>query len=228
MDDKRLQSEFDGYFKGANLPENMTADAKAQVKSRKRDIRKWFLRLAPVAAALVFIVAALITNRFSPSGGDTGNAGNSGDNTPNYRYYSAAELTEKYVDPFTADIKGLEFAKKLAFIPNSNINLTTFYENENIMLAKAEISLLHNGYRHDAVMYVEYTDEYYCFEELKDYHTGSDQYYRGYKYVYSESYDEGENVYMIYMRTGGVKYYFSVMTSEPFGYRIYFDFLKNI
>lgn len=230
MDDKRLQSEFDGYFKGANLPENMTADAKAQVKPRRRDIRKWFLRLAPVAAAFVFIVVAsvMFINRISPSGGDTGNAGNSVDNTPNYRYYTAAGLTEKYVDPFTDKIKGLEFAKELAFAPNSDINLTAFYENENIMLAKAEISLLHNGYRHDTVLYVEYTDEYYCCEELKDYLTGDERNYRGYNYIYNLDYDEGENVYMIYMYTRGVKYYLSVMTSEPNGYGIYFDFLKNI
>lgn len=224
MDDKRLQTEFDGYFKGASLPENMTADAKAQVKPRKRDIRKWFLRLAPVAAALVFIVAALVTNRFSPSGNDQGADPNA---SANYSYYTIEALTDRYIDPYSAaDIKGLEFAPKLANKPNSDINLTAFYENDNITLAKAEISFLHNGYRHDAVMYVEYTDKYYCYEELRDYLTGNERYYRGYNYVLNKAYDEGEDVYMVYFSTGGVKYYLSVMTSERDGYTIYFDFLK--
>lgn len=233
MDDKRLQTEFDEYFKGAELPANITADAKAQVKPRRRDIRKWFLRLAPVAAAFVLIIAASVAfmNRFSPNGvGDSdSNNDNKGDATSKYHYYSIDGLKGGRVDPYSSTtIKGLEFAKELAFSANSDIELTVFYEKENIKLAKAEISLLHNGYRHDAVLYAEYTDEYECFEELEDYLTGKEQYYHGYSYIYNQKYDEGENAYMIYMYTGEVKYYLSVMTSEPYGYLTYFDFLKNI
>lgn len=228
MDDKRLQSEFDGYFKGANLPENMTADAKTQVKPRKRDGLKWFLRLAPIAAAFVVVVAAsvILLNNASPSGGSQTNDGIGS----SYYYYTAADLSNPvYVDPYSAiDINGLEFAHTLAYAPNSNINLTAFYQSENMVLAKAEISLLHNGYRHDAWLYAEYTDEYYCFEELKKYLTGDEMYYRGYNYIYNLDYDEGENVYMIYMYTGEVKYYLSVMTSELYGYQFYLDLLKNI
>lgn len=222
MDDKRLQTEFDEYFKGAALPENITADAKSHVKPRKRDIGKWILLLAPIAAAFVLIVTASVAflNRTPINNGAT-------DNT-RYSYYTAAGLDEKHIAPYSAkDIKGLEFVQSLAYKPDANINLTALYESENMVLAKAEISLLHDGYRHDAVMYAEYTDEYYCFEELKDYHTGDKLYYRGYDYIYNLTYDEGESVYMIYLYTGGVKYYFSVMTSEPDGYKIYLDLLKN-
>lgn len=228
MDDKKLQTEFDEYFKGAALPENMTADAKAHVKPRKRDGLKWFLRLAPaaVASVLVIAVSVIVLNNALPSVANPGNGTSSGDP---YTYYTAAGLNEKYLDPYSADsVNGLEFAQMLAYASNSNINLTAFYEGEKVKLAKAEISLINNGYRHDTVLYAEYTDEYDCFEELKEYLTGIDMYYRGYSYVYNLSYDEGENVYMIYTYTGGVKYYLSVMTSEPNGYKMYFDYLKNI
>lgn len=241
MDDKRLQNEFDGYFEGVNLPRNITADAKAQVKSRKRDIRKWFLRLAPVAAAFIFIVAASVAfvNRLSPFNGENGSdkfngsdsADNDKDNGANtgYSYYTIDELTAKHLDPYSAiNINGLGFAENLANAPNSNVNLTAFYKSENLVLAQAEISILHNGYRHDAVLYVEYTDEYYCFEDLKDYITGEELPYRGYDLIFNTSFDEGENVYTVYTYAGGVKYYLYLMTAEPNGYELYFDFLKNI
>ena len=225
MDDKRLQNEFDGYFRGANLPSDMTADAKAQVKPHNRVIRKWFLRLAPAAVAFVLVIALSIVfiNRFYPSNTTGGDAGLI------YNYYSTEQLTSKYIDPYSAaDIKGLEFAEKLAFMQNTNVNLTAFYESDNMVLAKADITLLHNGYRHDAVLYAEYTNEYRYCEELKDYLTGEEYYYRTYNYLLTCDQVEGEPVYMIYLHNGGVKYYLSVMTSEVDGYKIYLDFLKNI
>ena len=231
MDDKNLQSEFDGYFKGANLPENITADAKAQVKPRKRDIRKWFLRLAPVAAAIVLIVALSVVfiNRFESSiaPGSDGNFSES--NGDRYTYYSSAELSQPVLmDPYSAKgVKGLKFAEELYDSPNSTINLTAFYQGENLVLTKAEMSFLHNGYRHDAVLYVEFTEEYYCFDELKDYFEGNERYYLGYDCILTEKYDEGENVYMLYTQASGVKYYLSVMTSEPEGYRAYFNFFEK-
>ena len=231
MDDKRLQSEFDGYFEGADLPKNLTADAKAQVKPRKREIRKWFLRLAPVAAAFVLIVAisiAYATRPSPPSDPDNFGADNVNTPEPQYSYYTAEGLTEQYIDPYSAkDFKGLEFAQNLAYMANSDIYLTAFYDNDTMVMAQAEISLLHNGYRHDAVVFAEYTDKYHCFEELKNYHTGEMRYYRGYDYVYTKTYADGEPVYMIYMYKDGVKYYLNVTTTEPNGYQIFLDFLKN-
>lgn len=238
MDDKKLQNEFDEYFEGVNLPRNMTADAKAQVKPRKRDIRKWFLRLAPVAAAFIFIVAASVAfmNKLSPfneaNGSDQPSAPSNTDKndaSTRYSYYTIDELTGKRIDPYSAsNVKGLEFAKDLADAQNSNINLTAFYESGNLILAQAVISLLRNGYRHDAVLYVEYTDEYCCFEELKDYIKGESLPYRGYELICNQAYDEGESVYTVYTYADGVKYYLYVMTSEPYGYRLYFDILKKI
>lgn len=232
MDDKRLQSEFDGYFSGANLPDNMTADAKAQVRPRKREIRKWFLRLAPIAAAFILIVSVSVVfiNRFMPSnvsgGSNAGSAPPPSDGSAKYVYYTAETLSSKRMDPYAStDIDGLEFVYDLTQVPNSNIYLTVFFQNENMVLAKAEISLLHNGYRHDTVLYAEYTNEY--FDELKEFLDGDERRYLGYEYLYTLDYDGGEQVYKIYMQDGGVKYYLSVMTSEPDGYGIYLNFLKN-
>lgn len=227
MDDKRLQTEFDEYFKGANLPENMTADAKAQVKPRKKGSFKWFLRLAPVAAAFILIIAASVVflNKILPAG----NTNPDGEGKNKYTYYGTEQLNEQNLDAYSViGIKGLEFVPTLAYSYSSNINLTAFYENENMLLAKAEISLLHNGYRHDAVLYAEFTDEYYCYSELSGYLVGEERDYCNQKYIFNHlSYDEGENVYTIYFYSGGVKYYLSVMTSEPNGYKLYFDFLQK-
>lgn len=220
MDDKRLQSEFDSYFKGAQLPDNMTADAKAQVKPRKRESLKWIFRLAPVAAAFVVIVAISIGLY-------------SNFNSENYpaqsNTYYIASLNSGQIDPYSAGkIEGLEFAARLAYTSNANVYVTAYYDDDTMYIAEAEITLLHNGYRHDTVLYAEFTDDDLYCEELKDFREGSHRYYRGYDYILNTSYDEGENVYTVYLNTGKVKYYLSVMTAEEYGYEIYLKFLENI
>ena len=230
MDDKRLQQEFDEYFTASNLPENMTADAKAHVKARKREgLFKW-VRLVPVAAVTILLIVGVsfMMNRFSTPGSSTG-SDNSAERSE-YTYYSSASLTSLPLDPYSAGkIEGLEFAEELAVTCNASIRLTGFRDDEGkLVYAQADVSMLHGGYRHDTVIYAEYTDEYVCLEDLKDYLTGSTSYYRGNDYVINTEFDDGENVYKIYLNTGKVKYYISVMTSEEYGYRYYLNFLKNI
>ena len=229
MDDKTLQQEFDEYFTATNLPENMTEDAKAHVKSRNRgSFLKWFKFAPAFLAALVVIISSVIIINNLPAEGEYSGAQNNQQNSQ-YSYYSLSALTSSHLDEYSAsEIRGLEFAHKLAILPNASITLTGFNDSEKLVFAQADVILLHNGYRHDTKIFAEYTDEYYCNDDLKDYLNGETGYYRGYRYTMNTEYDDGENVYKIYLYTEEVKYYISVMTSETNGYMIYLDLLKNI
>ncbi len=226
MNDKRLQQEFDEYFKGAELPANLTADAKAEVKPRKKTgALKWFLRLAPVAAMLVAVICVAVA--FFPSLSSGGTPDNQTPQGGGYSYYSLAGLAESCADPYSPQTDGLEFAKSLAVAHNADVSLTAYSENGKIKIARADINLIHGAYRHDAVIYVEYTDENTCFEDLKEYLNGEERSYSGQKYILNTGYDNGENIYKIYLNAGQVKYYVSVTTSEIRGYTYYLDLLAK-
>ncbi len=235
MDDKRLQNEFDGYFRGAELPENLTADAKAQIKPRKkRGSVKWFLRLTPVAALLVAVVTAatVLSPRYLPGGNTVGGDGSFGDHsagsTPpgaGYEYYSLSELAERDVDPYETVTRGLEFARTFAFAKNADVSVTEYSKNDTVRIARADVALVNNGFRHDAVIYAEYTDGDARCRNLLEYADGEENYYRGTEYILNTEYDNGENVYKLFIDAGTVKYYLRIKTSQSLGYTYYFDIL---
>lgn len=222
MDDKRLQTEFDEYFKGAQLPENITADAKAQVKQRKGQSLKWFFRLAPVAAAFAIIIAVTIVfyGRFNaPADGPEGAE------PPAYSYYSASSLTAENINPYESAPQGLEFIGNLIEKRNSSVEVCAYYSDGELTLAQADVSLLQGGYRYDATIFVEYTDEYCCYEELQDYLSGETINRAGRSYILNTDYDEGEKVYKVYFKNGNIKYYLYVMTAAENGYLKILDIL---
>lgn len=221
MDDKNLKTQFDGYFEGAKLPVGITADAKAHVKAPKREGLKWFFRLAPAfAAAVVIMVGAVIMVRSLNF--------NVGQDEPQYSYYSADGLTSENIDPYSINSGGLLFLNELAHDSAANVSsVTAFSADGNMKFARAEISMLHKGFRHDTVIYAEFTEEYECLDELEGFLEGESRFYQNSNYIFNTDYDEGENVYKIYMQYGGIKYYISVTTSEPNGYTVYLNLIKN-
>ena len=95
MKDDRLEKEFDEYFKGVNISDDITADAKKSVKS-KRNIMPKIVKFASIAASIVLVfavsLAVILKTDFNkvtdPSDGNTsGNEGslpddgNSGDSS---------------------------------------------------------------------------------------------------------------------------------------------------
>lgn len=221
MDDKNLKTQFDEYFEGAKLPEGITADAKAHVKAPKREGIKWFMRLAPAfAAAVVILVGAVIMVRNFNF--------NFGLDEPQYIYYSAEGLTSENIDPYSIEDGGLLFLNELAYSSTADVRrVTAFSSSGTVKFARAEISMLHEGYRHDTVIYAEFTGEYECLDELESFLEGESRFYQNSNYIFNTDYDDGENVHKIYMRYGGVKYYISVTTSETDGYTVYLDLIKK-
>ena len=83
MKDNRLEEEFDEYFKGVNISDDITADAKKFV-TPKRKIMPKFVKFASIAASIVLVFAVSLTvilktdfNNASP-----GNDSSVGDNSP--------------------------------------------------------------------------------------------------------------------------------------------------
>lgn len=236
-----MQTEFDEYFEGVELPQNLTADAKAQVKPRKnRAGLKWFLRLAPVAVAIALVIAAaaMFFPSFSAGGNMSGAApgGNqsAGESNPgegpgegDNPFYSLAELKASRENPYSSSLAGMGFAKTLALASNAAVELTAYYGDGKIRVARADISLVNGQYRHDAVIYAEYADGNMQLGDFIDYTYGAERYFRGQRYNVTADYDGGEEIYKIYIAAGGIKYYLSVETSESDGYLLYLQLLEK-
>ena len=60
MKDNRLEKEFDEYFKGVNIPDDITADAKKLVTPKRRVMPK-FVKFASIAASIVLVFAVSLT-----------------------------------------------------------------------------------------------------------------------------------------------------------------------
>ena len=60
MKDNRLEKEFEEYFKGVNISNDITADAKQSV-GRKRKIMPKILKFASIAASIVLVFAVSLT-----------------------------------------------------------------------------------------------------------------------------------------------------------------------
>ena len=73
MKDKRLEKEFEEYFQAVNIPNDITADAKAAVRP-KRSIMPKIVKFASIAASIVLVFAVTLTimfsNRFKKSDGE--------------------------------------------------------------------------------------------------------------------------------------------------------------
>ena len=60
MKDDRLEKEFEEYFKGVNIPDDITGDAKKSVKPRRK-ISPKFVKFASIAASIVLVFAVSLT-----------------------------------------------------------------------------------------------------------------------------------------------------------------------
>ena len=99
MKDNRLENEFEEYFHGVNIPNDITADAKKSVKPKSTVLPK-VVKFASIAASIVLVFAISLTVMFSanskkssgnmasggsaPSSPDFGPSGGAGSEYPDY------------------------------------------------------------------------------------------------------------------------------------------------
>lgn len=234
MKDKRLEEQFKGYFEGVEIPElpnNIVADAKKSVKRRDGTLAR-FAKIASIAASfvLVFAVAAVLIARtdFSVVQPDGGNHGGASGAPPTASTYAVSELRFDEENAYTLSKvdKKLQFIENLAYKPNAEVKgaYTSHFANEERAFAYAEVTLI-SGVRYDAQIFVEYTEQ--TFEPLKDYADGTTGTYRGVSYRLNNEdiAENGEPVNKLYIERGGVKYYFTVQSSDKNSYMKCIDLL---
>ena len=83
MKDKKLEEEFDEYFKGVNISADITADAKKSVKA-KRNIMPKIVKFASIAASIVLVfavsLAVILRTDFNKVSDNNPSSGNTSDN----------------------------------------------------------------------------------------------------------------------------------------------------
>ena len=238
MKDKKLEQEFEEYFEGANIPDDITGDAKKFVKP-KQSVMPKFLKFASIAASFVLVFAVALTiilkadfNKVDkdPSAGNSGTAPSSPDDN-GFRYYTDAELTHENANAYSLSSvdKSLKFIENFAIASNASVNSckTSFNAEKELVLASAEITVLNGLSRDETKVFVEFTDEKVIYDELADYYNGSVGTYRGAEYYLTEGgvSENGEPQFKLNISYRGVKYYFNVTSSDEKAYERYLNLI---
>lgn len=225
MKDKRLEEQFKEYFEGVTppeLPNNIVADAKKSVKRRDRRLPR-FAKIASIAASfvLVFAVAAVLIARadFSAIIPDNSEDNSSGD-AADIKTYAVSELRydEENVYDLSATNKNLKFIETLAYMNNAEVSkvYTSHFADEDTAHVYAEATYVASA-RYDMQIFVEFSDK--TFEPLKEYSEGTAGKYRGISYYLTQEVAEnGEPVNKLLAVKDGVKYYFTVQSSDENSY----------
>lgn len=223
MKDKKLEELFNGYFEGTDTPDiSITEDAKKFVK--KPSVLPRFAKIASIAAsAALCVTAAVLITVYSlpvsappaadaPDGGET--------------YHDGELLTESVsayslskIDP------SLKFIERLSFSPNANVAVSKAeFTDGGLAFVRAKAEFV-TTIRYDAEVFVEFTDKTYS--PLSGYGDGEAGYYRGMEYALTrEVAENGEPINKLFVESGGVKYYFNVISSDPYAYIACLQLLK--
>ena len=245
MKDERLEKEFDEYFKGANISNDIIADAKKSVKPKRRILPR-ILKFASVAASIVLVFAVAVTfmarvdwGGLFPDGGmsNTGSSpsppsdGNDDGTDPKFELYTDSDLIQSNQNAYTVASlhSSLKFIENFAYNYNSTVETCKAgYKDGNLALVTAEVSILSELNRDETTVFVEFTDVNLIYAELADYYCGNTYKYHGAQYYLTTTQAEnGEPEYKLHVLFGGVKYYFSVRSSEVNAYRKYLDIITS-
>ncbi len=226
MKDKQLENAFGEYFDGVEkAPSSITADAKKQLNlQRKRN--RVLTRAAAVAASVIavcagagLIISYSAANSYPPS------------SDAQIEYYELSALSPEVADCYSASSfnPALSFIERLAHGRNSAVNsCTAYYDGDGgLALLKAEVFYTEGLYRHDATVYAEFTDEFSVCDIFKDFEKSVNIGYGYLSYKFYSSEDDGEYVGNAATRAGGVKFYFSVKSSNEQAYLTYLNMLPK-
>lgn len=231
MKDEKLEKQFEEYFHGVKIPDDITADAKKHVKS-KSTVMPTFLKFASVAASFVLVLTATLlivfNTRSAPPVNDDLNGGDASNGVVPFIPYGDEQLSFSRADAYTiSEINpSLKFIGAWAFDGGSVENCSAGYLNGELALVKAEVSLIYGFSRHDTEVFVEFTDENTVYSPLKDYADGIKGNYKGVDYyTTSETAENGEPMYKLHFTYNRIKYYFNIASLDEYAY---FKYLQTI
>lgn len=230
MKDKKLEEQFNEYFGGVELPEDIAADAVKQVKAQKRhSAASRIIKYCSIAAAVILCCTVTLVG-LARSGifkqDDEASAPPAVGGTPSYTYYGDGELTYKALNPYAASgvHPSLEFLENLALYNNAYVKADECsFDGGERALIKADVTYV-DGARYDAEIYIEFTDKRYS--PVSGYAEGTQGYYRGHEYFLTqETAENGEPVNKLYFEKDGLKYYLYVESSDSEAYLKYLYFI---
>lgn len=233
MKDKKLEQEFEEYFKGIKTPDNITGDAKKHVKPKQNFLPK-FVKFASIAASfvLVFAVALTVILKVDFNKKDDDLANSSAPTVPDdngFKFYTDADLTSEYANAYSLSSidRSLKFIENFALSSNASVKeCKASYNGGKLALATAEITVLNGLSRDETKVYVEFTDENYIYDPLADYYDGNKGLYRGAEYYLTKGTAEnGEPQFKLHVSYRGVKYYFDVTSSDKNAYERYLNLI---
>ena len=247
MKDERLEKEFDEYFKGLNISDDITADAKKSVEVKRRTMPK-FLKFASIAASIVLVFAVSLAvifnsdfNKASFDGNSSSNESNApGGSAPDhedpscgdsgrFELYTDSDLVQSDISAYTLSSldKSLKFIENFAVADNASVNTCKAgYRDGKLALVKAEVNISSGLSRDETTVYVEFTDSNTVYSELAEYYDGYTYYYYGAQYYLTRTTAEnGEPEFKLHILHRGVKYYFNVHSSDFRAYEKYLDLI---
>ena len=214
MKDQRLEKEFEEYFKGANLPADITADAKKCIKAKSVGHGRFIGLISAAASVLIVCTAAVvIALNLNPSRGMRVY----GDERLSFKAENAAYLT---------DLNGsLKIIEDFARADNAKINYcSSAYDGDSLAFVTADVSSINGLTRHETSIYIEFADGVYS--PLEEYYSGTKAEYKNPQYYLTRGVAvNGEPVNKLYLSYGGVKYYFNVTSSDEDAYKKYLQLI---
>lgn len=251
MKDDRLEKKFDEYFDGVNIPNDIIADAKASVKPKRKLMPK-IMKFVSIAASIVLVfavaIAVIFRNGFNgvfpddstASGGNSQGTpldpGSDGDtatgDTPKFGLYTDSDLVQSYQSAYyiSSINSSLKFIEDFAYSYNASVaSCKAGYKDGELALITAEVSVLNGLNRDETTVFVEFTDKQLIYYELDDYYDGRVYNYNGLKYYLTETKAQnGEPEYKLHISYRGVKYYFSIRSTDRTAYAKYLNIvIKN-
>ena len=239
MKDDRLEKEFEKYFDGVNISDDILADAKASVKPKRKTMPK-IVKYISIAASIVlgFTVAVTVMLRTgfietAPNNGtlDGGNSSSpapgDGEGNNNLFIYTDSDLVQSYQSAYSVSSlnSSLKFIEDFAYAYNATVETCQAgYLDEKLALVTAEVSILNGLSRDETTVFVEFTDANQIYNGLADYYDGKVyRYYGAQYYLTKTTAQNGEPEYKLYISYRGIKYYFSVRSSDYYAYEKYLD-----
>ena len=240
MKDNDLEKQFDEYFKGVNISNDIVADAKKPVEHKRKAMPR-IVRFASIAASIVLVFAVALTvilktdfNKVAP-GNSVGDSGASGDSTGSpdvsegdaslVSYYTDSDLekSDANANSISKLNSSLKIIENFAMASNANVeSCKAAYKDDKLALVIAKVNILNGLNRDETTVFVEFTEKNTVYGELADYYEPSVRYFDGNEYYLTQTVGEnGEPEFRLHISYGGVKYYFNVHSSDKYAYEKY-------